>query len=176
MEIGKWWKALQQILKRNKQGKRFEIAIPAYTPEEYEKIQEIQEIQGFYENTDHLKQTWREWRQGVDKAKIEFAMRGIESVEMLIDAKGLLKYCVENGMLVTPEARMHYAFWLYDKSKNGNKALQASQEIDKERSTPTQSTSSTADTLTRKPTKKYPSSKKAKTKMGKASKKKHKKK
>jgi len=170
LEIGKWWKALKQILRRSKQGKRFEIAIPAYTPEEYEKIHEIQEIQV---TTDRLKQTWQEWRQGVDETKIEFTMRGIESVEMLIDTKGLLKYCVENGMLVTPEARMHYAFWLHDQSKNGNKVSQASQEIDKKVgiSTPAQPMAGTADTLVYKSTKKSSSSKRAKTKIGKASKK-----
>lgn len=175
--IGKWWRALKNRGKHRKQGKRFEIAIPAYTPDEYEKIQEIQEIQGFYENTDRLKQTWQEWRQGVDEAKIEFTMRGIECVEMFIDAKGLLKYCAENGRLVTPEARACYAFWLYNQSKKEDKVLQTIQEIEKERSTPktdahtslrlstsAQSPSSTADTLTGKRPKKDPASKKAKTK------------
>jgi len=87
----------------------FDVAMAAYTPEEYRKIQAISE------DVDAMEPTWTEWRQTANQAKIQLAMKGKKSVEKLIDTEGLLKYCLENGIRVDHAARASYAQWLYEK-------------------------------------------------------------
>src|SRR5207302_7928550 len=59
-----------------------------------------------------------EWRQGANQAKLELAIKGIKCIEKVIDAEGLLKYSLENGLRVDQAARASYAQWLHEKDLN----------------------------------------------------------
>jgi len=96
----------------------FNFVLASYTPEEYKKIQTISE------DGNDMDPTWAEWRQGANQAKLQLAMKGMKCVEKVIDAEGLLKYCLENGIRVDQAARASYAQWLHEKDLN-----EVSQEV-----------------------------------------------
>src|SRR6266852_3786724 len=96
----------------NMQKNAFDFALASYTPEEYKKILVISE------DGNDMDPTWAEWRQTANQAKFELAMKGMKCIEKVIDAEGLLKYCLENGVRVDQAARANYAQWLHEKDLN----------------------------------------------------------
>ncbi len=84
----------------------YKTALAVYTPEEYAKIRALSE------DADSMEETWEEWHQGANEAKVQAALQGIQCVEIAIDANGLVKYCLENNLAINSEARAGYAAWL----------------------------------------------------------------
>jgi len=93
------------------QDKLPSVIIAAYTPEEYKKILSISE------DIDKIDKNWVQWRQTANEKKSESAMQDVEYVEQFIDAEGLLKYCLGEGVPVDARARANYANLLYEKQR-----------------------------------------------------------
>ena len=93
------------------QNKLSPIITAAYTPEEYDKILAISE------DRDELAKDWAQWRQETNEKQSAAATQGVEYVEQYIDAEGLFKYCLGQGILANARARTGYANFLYEQHR-----------------------------------------------------------